>query len=187
MLNSFKFSNCVDLHNQSRQFDLALEKRWVTQDPYFRLYTTMVGMTVVDAWKISRLQKQNNLTVTEYSNILTADMIDAGKKLQENDIATIVDVDTNTATISSISLLTSPASTTHTKVILEDRKQVRCIWCSRIHLIERKTTMKCLECDKGFCRDQGRDCWSHHIALGGIPVSPKRGTKKRLIHDCDGL
>jgi len=187
--NYFKFSNCVDLHNQSRQFDLALEKRWVTQDPYFRLYTTMVGMTAIDAWKISRLQEQNNLTIKEYSDILAADMIDAAKKLKEkeNSIATIVDVDADTATTSSISLLTSPASSTHTKVLLEARKQVRCIWCSRIHLIERKTTMKCLECDKGFCRDQGRDCWSHHIALGGIPVSPKRGTKKRLIHDCDGL
>ena len=28
--NYFKYSYCVDLHNQSRQFDLALEKRWIT-------------------------------------------------------------------------------------------------------------------------------------------------------------
>ena len=28
--NYFNFSNCVDLHNQARQFDLALEKKWVT-------------------------------------------------------------------------------------------------------------------------------------------------------------
>ena len=147
----------------------------------------MVGMTAIDAWKISRLQEQNSLTIKEYSDILAADMIDAATSLQKKTIATIVDVDADTATTSSVSLLTSPANTTHTKVLLEGRKQVRCIWCSRIHLVERNTTMKCLECDKGFCRDQGRDCWSHHIALGGIPASPKRGTKKRLIHDCDGL
>ena len=36
--NYFKFSNVVDVHNQARQYELALETKWVTQDPYFRLY-----------------------------------------------------------------------------------------------------------------------------------------------------
>ena len=86
----------------------------------------MVGMIAIDTWKISRLQEQNNLTIKEQSDILAADtMIDATKKLQDNAIATIVDVDTDTAITSSISLLTSLASTTHTKVILADRKKVR--------------------------------------------------------------
>lgn len=46
ILTYFKYSNCIDIHNQARQFDLALEKKWVTQDPYYKLYTTMVGMKV---------------------------------------------------------------------------------------------------------------------------------------------
>ncbi len=36
--NHFKYCNMVDLHNQVRQFNLALEKKWVTQNVYFRLY-----------------------------------------------------------------------------------------------------------------------------------------------------
>jgi hypothetical protein len=39
----FKDSNCVDIHNQLRQYAVKLEKKWVTCDPYFRLFTTVVG------------------------------------------------------------------------------------------------------------------------------------------------
>jgi hypothetical protein len=40
----FKCSNTIDKHNQSRQASLALEKRWLTHDPYFHLLTTLIGM-----------------------------------------------------------------------------------------------------------------------------------------------
>ena len=38
----------------------------------------------------------------------------------------------------------------NTRVYLERKKQIRCIWCSRVNLIEKKTTMKCKECDRDF-------------------------------------
>ena len=72
----------------------------------------------------------------------------------------------------------------HTRVYLPKNKQVRCIWCSRVHLVNRKVTMKCEECGFGFCRDNsGRECWSHHVALGGIPQAPKKGTKKKRCNE----
>ena len=43
LLEYFKESNCVDVHNQLRQYGLHLEKKWVTSQPYFCLYTTIVG------------------------------------------------------------------------------------------------------------------------------------------------
>jgi len=49
----FADSNCVDRHNQARQFELHLEKCWVTMDPYFRLHTTLLGICVTDAWKLA--------------------------------------------------------------------------------------------------------------------------------------
>ena len=46
----FKTANKVDRHNQVRQKELRLEKVWVTRCGYFRLFTTVFGITVTDAW-----------------------------------------------------------------------------------------------------------------------------------------
>ena len=73
----FSLFNCVDLHNQSRQFDLVLEEQWVTQNPYFRLYIIMIGMIVVDVRKIKRLTKIDSLTIKEYVDVMTKYMIQA--------------------------------------------------------------------------------------------------------------
>ena len=51
----FSVSPRVDNHNQSRQrHDLALEEHWQTQCCWFRLHTTMIGINVTDAWKLTR-------------------------------------------------------------------------------------------------------------------------------------
>ena len=52
----YKDSNLIDMHNQVRQSELALEKKWVTQCGYFRLATTLIGISVVDCWKLARYQ-----------------------------------------------------------------------------------------------------------------------------------
>ena len=52
--NYFGVSNKIDTHNQLRQHELALEELWVTQNPWFRLNTTFVGMTVTDAFLLAR-------------------------------------------------------------------------------------------------------------------------------------
>jgi hypothetical protein len=51
----FEASNIIDKHNQARQAELALEKHWLTQNPYFCLHTTMIGMNVVDCYKLEKL------------------------------------------------------------------------------------------------------------------------------------
>ena len=43
-------SDKVDSHNNKRQGILRLAKKWKTQDCYFRLFTTIVGMMVIDSW-----------------------------------------------------------------------------------------------------------------------------------------
>jgi protein-disulfide isomerase len=42
----FMHSNVIDKHDQACQFELHLEKCWVTLDPYFRLHTTIFGRNV---------------------------------------------------------------------------------------------------------------------------------------------
>ena len=48
----FEGNNVIDVHNQNRQGTLALEKKWNTQDCWFRLFTTLVGMCTIDALKM---------------------------------------------------------------------------------------------------------------------------------------
>jgi hypothetical protein len=47
----FLRSNGIDKHNQACQFELRLEKHWRTQNAWFRLVTTMIGICVTDCWK----------------------------------------------------------------------------------------------------------------------------------------
>ena len=193
--NYFKFSNVVDLHNQARQFELALEKKWVTQEAYFRLYTTLVGMNVTDAWKSLRVLGLNDDdTISHFADVLAQEMVDYAGSLEKNnslsaslitsDTGSLSDKYTNESLTSVSSLSVSKEIKPHTKIYLKN-KQVRCIWCSRVNLVEKKTTMMCQECGKGFCRDcSGLSCWSHHVALGGVPAAPARGTKKRKVREC---
>lgn len=105
----FKFSNCVDIHNQSRQFHLALEEKWVTQNPYFRLYATMVGMTIVDSWKIDRLVSIDTRTIEEYGDIMGYDMMKAAEKYKDELDATIdVQILVDSSNEDSVSSLSQP-------------------------------------------------------------------------------
>ena len=44
----FGRSNILDTHNQMRQSELALKKKWIINDPYFRLKTTHDGVDCID-------------------------------------------------------------------------------------------------------------------------------------------
>jgi hypothetical protein len=46
----FSKSNNIDTHNQLRQFELALEKKWVTHDAFFRIMTSIFGINNTDAY-----------------------------------------------------------------------------------------------------------------------------------------
>ena len=40
----FKHSNTIDVINQLWQSNLALEEYWITEDGYFRIFTTILGI-----------------------------------------------------------------------------------------------------------------------------------------------
>ena len=73
----------IDKHNQSRQADLALEKHWLTQNPYFRLHTTMIRINVVDCYKLAdhlkiinfRMEKEKKMTIMHFVGYLTKQLI----------------------------------------------------------------------------------------------------------------
>ena len=78
-------------------------------------------------------------------------MLDQAKETASLPVTNISNAE-SVKTESGKSLLSTQVSTTeelmHTMEFLKDGKQVRCTWCSRVNLIERNTTLKCLECNK---------------------------------------
>jgi hypothetical protein len=75
----FNDSNVIDSHNQSRQYELALEKRWITQDPWFRLDTNLIALAVTDCWRAYKhampaLKKNSNgISIKEFADRLAYD------------------------------------------------------------------------------------------------------------------
>ena len=48
----YTVSNVIDTHNQVRQSEIKLEKKWVTKSGWFRVFTTLVGIQVVDSVRL---------------------------------------------------------------------------------------------------------------------------------------
>lgn len=71
----FGDSNVIDSHNQTRQGTLKLEKRWVTQDCWFRLNTSLIGMTTTDCWLAYKHGTKTTPTIFEFADRLAADLI----------------------------------------------------------------------------------------------------------------
>ena len=136
-------------------------------------------MNLTDSWKAFKRHHKDGGCIpsaTEFLDITAYDMIKEAARLKgsESNTPSEVNMANEESTTSSLSCV--PCSE-HTMVVLESKRQVRCVWCSRVNLIQRKVTMICKQCDKGFCRaTSGRECWSHHVAMNGLPPNPKKGT-----------
>ena len=81
----FKYSNVIDVRNQSRQADLSLEKKWMAEDCYIRIYTTILGVILTHTWKLFRDRHYKGflkVTIIEYEDILAKKMIDQAKAQQ---------------------------------------------------------------------------------------------------------
>jgi hypothetical protein len=83
----FSRSNAVDKHNQARQSELKLEKHWKTQNVWFRLVCTIIGINTTDAWKAYKYAnnsvKEKAITIREFADRLAFELID--NKIGSND------------------------------------------------------------------------------------------------------
>ena len=78
--NYFNASNKIDVHNQLRQGLLLLEEHWKTNDGWFRIIVTIIGMTVTDAYLASVFSFPSDsayscLHVKEFANALAAQLV----------------------------------------------------------------------------------------------------------------
>lgn len=76
----FLCSNAVDKHNHARQSLLKLETHWVVHDPFFRVGTTLIGMTATDAWKafkysIEGSHPDKDISIVDFTGRLAYDCL----------------------------------------------------------------------------------------------------------------
>ena len=129
------------MHNQVRQYELTLETKWVTQDPYFRLYTTIVGINVTNIWKLDKLNKKKDMTIKEFADILASDLMNSAMKaaVSSDSVSTSIRITDTTINMtrrriesqqdqSSISSLSYEIEgSNHTWIYLKRQKKIRCI------------------------------------------------------------
>ena len=148
---------------------------------------------MVDCWKLmrSKLKVKKRYPLLDFADCLALELCKEAEALEKEEsivsrsglvVSTTYSLEEET----HISSLSSPKDCSHHTMEFLTSGQLQCCWCSRVHLVERKTTMRCKECKVGFCRDRsGRNCWSHHVALGGLPKQPPRGSLKRKSSQVD--
>jgi len=71
----FEASNTIDKHNQQGQSDMALKKCWLTNDPWFHVYTTLIGINVVNCYnKLADYHKIINFYLSDKAKKLSIEM-----------------------------------------------------------------------------------------------------------------
>ena len=105
----------VDLFNQSQQFDLKLEKHWVTEDRYFQLVASLFGIIVTDCWKsyLWHLAPQHQgIKIAEYRRLLARDFLEnefSSRRTLQDYALTIMDSQSSVPPVAS----TTTRSETH--------------------------------------------------------------------------
>ena len=114
----------------------------MTPNPYFRLYTTQLGMNITDLWKAFKRHHREGGIIplsTVFVYIMAYKMIKEEKilKTTEDDVPDRVRaVDIAPSKESTTSSLSCPILShgKYTMVLLEGKKQVQ-IWWSRVNLV----------------------------------------------------
>jgi hypothetical protein len=116
----------IDRHNQVRQFELALEKRWLTQNPFFRLHCTIIGINVVDCYKLSEHHdiinhripnKDYKMTMTQFASVLANQLINNVDRLLSfysplsQEVSSLIDAPSNITVSNASQESTSSTST----------------------------------------------------------------------------
>ena len=66
----FRTANRVDIHNQYRQGLLAIERIWKTKSWNIRLFQTVMGMILVNAFFAFRFKTGKSPTLSEFTNVV---------------------------------------------------------------------------------------------------------------------
>jgi hypothetical protein len=208
----FTKSNIVDVNNQSRQYDLALEKHWVTKTGWFRLVTSLFGIGVVDCWNgytfhIGDNHRHKHIKLLEWVDIAAFDCLhNTFSDVPESERAITIDItDTGTSGgnangdvigASAISLqslafsecsVISSLADTHSRPQISPREAF--LWQHRLHQTEELETHKVCEATgkkrKGMRKKRGKchQCQMKSSHYCNTCPPPPHGIKRWVCPD----
>ncbi len=188
--------NKVDKHNQLRQSELALEKKWLTTDGWFRLFTTLIGINVVDTMLVLRSESHTShpfktMTTKEFTEILAEDLVmnEFDGVLSRPKPRTAVRLAKEAPPVGSQHILKSFGLKSEyglLKVGDVDRlHRKRCSICKK-KCSTYCGAISCLKCALCSSDREGRGCYLEHLDRNGVsiespdadclaPRAPKRG------------
>ena len=187
----FEQSNLIDVHNQLRQDELALEKRWVTNDGYFRLATTLVGINTVDCWRLASFHNildKDQVGITRFAGILGRHMLRFANAIGTGSVEgaesarlppSLITMSEHSSNTSSISGNADFVATRYfTDVNMNEHWQVKFPTTQSrggkkytkarpCKLCQKGALFHCFQCSLSFCCPNpfngGRDCFRAHV------------------------
>ena len=172
------FAGRIDQHNKYRQAILAIEKRWKSQTWWHRLYGTLVGIVVVNAYLVWKTLHDDDLTLLQFTNTLAKELCYAQAEEEGQDEP---DESHDFADIDSGHDLCPLAN--HFKMVGESWKQLRCRVCSsKASYFCKRCGIRMPLCGPGT----GRTCAAQHratptvhapsykVSKAGVRLSPRK-------------
>ena len=176
-------SNLVDRHNHLWQGELALEKKWHTDCPWFRLFCTILGMTTIDTMLAARAE------VVETSPFKRMSTREFARRLAEVLIMNTVDGELSRPNVSpaekkrKAAVAAAAAAAGSERAALEHHLVENEMISSRRELKpgesdSRAKGAKCVHCKESrsywhcsspacsfasVCRMANRGCWEQHL------------------------
>jgi DDE_Tnp_1-like zinc-ribbon len=184
----YQYLPLIDEHNKQRQSLLQLEKRWETKDPWFRLLTTLVGMSTVDMHRVYRYyeikemgktyEEVDSLRIIEFS-----DQIAGGLRLWPYKMHRRVPLGDNQQ-VDPLARIVNKDGDTHRPLTDKERQKgktmgapvvLTCYICRRYlkqgKNIQQQTSFWCRKCHMPLCKVDRSDsnnkrtmsCLSEHL------------------------
>lgn len=180
----FGFLPVIDNHNKSRQHYLKLEKKWPTKDCWFRLICTLVGMSVVDLYRIYRfhdIETWGKVTVVQFSDIICN-----GLKMRERRILPkSLRVEASAGQLKRIaydegnkdtgtkSMSKKARKGKHSRALVGSAVQLSCWMCRKYETKYAWTAFNCVSCGTPLCfphqslgptkHDGYKSCMDEHL------------------------
>ena len=201
----YSMNGGIDVHNNMRQGDLALEKHWVTHNGYFRIFTTLIGICVTDAFNLLKYRIagrrgdcRKEWSLREFAGVLSHQLLNnkwddvenfsrrQRRRVEENDEHLGTQDDVLCSTLTEIEFNQHVLDRIKGKKPSGGGRQLWCTVCSKYATrwlctgpgcTGKRGTMEC-----GVCHwNSGRPCFDiHRGIIRATPevVEPHRGRER---------